>query len=137
MGSRLQRRNALVSCRKMGWRRQRSGKQRGVSDGVCSFPPQSKHEEVVEDYSLLALQVTGQPPDALRQPFRAGGEAPAQEAVAFGSEGAAGGEAQPCLADETLAEVEAVLDAFHAEEGVHGGRRRRDLDALDGGQLRA
>src|SRR6266851_9623553 len=83
------------------------------------------------EYALLQFQITRQPPDPLRQPFLAGGEAPAQEAVAFGSEGAAGGETQPRLAHEALAEVEAVLDAFDAEEDVHRARRRGDFDAAE------
>ena len=91
---------------------------------------QSVLDEILAVQSVLPEQIMFLQPQVERvsqtivgQPFLAGGEAPAQEAVAFGSEGAAGGETQPRLTHEALAEVEAVRDPLDAEKDVHRARR--------------
>src|SRR6185503_1428097 len=67
--------------------------------------------------------------DAVFEPLVTRREAPADEAFAFGSERAAGREAELRLGDEPAAERHAVVDAFDAKECIHRAGRRRDVDA--------
>src|SRR2546422_2364229 len=85
--------------------------------------------------AAAASEKCAQSADAVEQPFLARGEAPAHEALAFGTEGAAGCETEPRLMHEPLAEFEAVGHAGDAEEDVHRARWRRDFDAVEGRQL--
>src|SRR5205085_10331354 len=81
------------------------------------------------------LQRASQALHAVGEPVRFRSEAPAHVALTRGAEGRPWRKAEPVLAQQALAEGEAVGHGLDAEEDVHRALGRSDVDARQLAQL--